>query len=247
MKKHIVMCVACALHKSVKKTLVTNHLSKIFKGGHEMKKMLLRFLIVCAMFAGSAGVAFGTPMTPVFFDDFNSENGGVSSLNYNSFANWTVVPGSGAVDLIGNGNFDFYPGNGLYIDMDGSTGNAGILQSKAISVITGNKYLFKFDLAGNARGGADDFIVVDIHISDYSEIFIVKAIDAWQTIVREVTIFGNSPTAYIRFNHAGGDNVGAIIDNVSLTAAPVPEPGTLLLLGSGLAGVAWFARRRKNQ
>lgn len=212
----------------------------------KMKKMFLGFFVACAMLVGAAGVALATPIAPVFFDDFNGENGGVSSLNYNSFANWTVVPGSGTVDLIGNKIFDFYPGNGLYVDMDGSTGNAGVLQSKPISVVTGNKYIFKFDLAGNARGGADDFMVVDVHISDYSEIFVVKAIDAWQTIVREVTIFGNSPTAYIRFNHAGGDNVGAIIDNVSLTAAPVPEPGTLLLLGSGLAGVAWYTRRRKK-
>ena len=67
----------------------------------------------------------------MFQDNFDSENSLVAALNYNGFNNWSV---SGVVDLIGNSYFDFLPGNGMYLDMDGSNYAAGTITTKVSSL-----------------------------------------------------------------------------------------------------------------
>ncbi|HDZ16579.1 MAG TPA: PEP-CTERM sorting domain-containing protein, partial [Methylophaga aminisulfidivorans] len=59
-------------------------------------------------------------------DGFETE-ASTSTLNYNSFANWDVT--AGTVDLIKNGNsWGITSSEGDYsVDLDGSTGNAGVL------------------------------------------------------------------------------------------------------------------------
>jgi len=58
------------------------------------------------------------------------------------------------------------------------------------------------------------------------------------------------------FSFAGVDNVtispefgyNLLIDDISINAgAPVPEPGTMLLLGFGIAGLAIYGKRRTNR
>lgn len=76
---------------------------------------------------------------------------GQGALNYTGFQYWDVV--GGTVDLQGNGFFDFLPGNGLYVDMAGTTPNrTGKLVSKTpFSIVAGNDYRVTVRLSGNQR------------------------------------------------------------------------------------------------
>jgi hypothetical protein len=186
-------------------------------------------LLACAATATLAGFSFS------FFDNFDTENGGVSALNYTGFANWTVSDGS--VDLAANG-FSGLSGSGMFVDLDGSTSNAGKMTSISILVTEGVLHTFSFDLSGNQRGGTDD--MVNARVSGYVDMNVQKApFSGW---TNHFQTFTPTSTGFvtISFENGGGDNLGALLDNVSLNL--VPEPATLVVLGLGLAAMR---RRRK--
>lgn len=192
--------------------------------------------IFAAVLLSAAGAANAVT---IFSDNFDTD---VNGLNTVSFAGgWSVA--NGTVDTIGSPPpfFDLIPGNGHYIDLDGSTGDAGEF-SKALLLTGGVTYTASFDLAGSQRG---DRNIVDVAFGTTLNTYTLASADP---LGNASLVFTPGATGLysLSFANRGGDNVGALLDNVSVTTA-VPEPSTYALMLAGLAGMGAVARRRAKR
>jgi hypothetical protein len=178
--------------------------------------------------------------TTIFSDNFNAENGGVGVLNYNSFANWSVS--NGTVDLIGSpGLFDFFPQNGLYVDLDGTSFQAGTLTSIGIPVAPGN-YILSFLLAGSQRG---DVNTVQVNVSGglASSTYTLASNMPLTLETMSFTVLAPTTINFSFQNEGSSNNIGLILDNVTLSRlSRVPDSGSTIaflviaMIGLGLIG-----------
>ena len=180
----------------------------------------------------------------IFSDDFDSYADG---LNWGGSANWTVSDGT--VDLIGNGFFDALPGNGLYVDMDGSTNDAGKITSTLLDLQPGD-YTLTFDLAGNNTNPAvnppsanPNAVTVQLGGGLFDDGYNLEWDNPFTTYTETFTV--TSPTlASLSFEGVGGDNASMLLDNVSVSYIPNPSPSAVLLGGIGVGLVGWLRRCR---
>ena len=161
-------------------------------------------------------------------DTFNSETAGT---NKTDFANWTVTDGT--VDLLGPDFSPLLAGDGNYVDLDGSSEDAGLFTTT--EAFAAGTYKLTFDLAGNQRSDIGDEVTVKF--GNYSVVLARAGNDPFSTETATVTVASG---AHLSFQNAGGDDVGALLDNVKVQA--VPEPGSLAALALG--SLAILRRKR---
>lgn len=227
--------------------------------------------LMAAVAAGTASLAMAgvAQATTVLSDNFDGEG---AALNYNSFANWTVSDGT--VDVVTHGSYDIncFGGAGKCVDLDGSTGNAGIMTTNAFAFNAGDTVTLSFQARGNDRGGANDTLFAGFNFSGllsgnsfsgggfgagggafaglttFSFSDVLSANDDYALYTVGFTA-ASSGTLFAFINAAGGDNVGPILDNVTLDITgrgAVPEPTTWAMMLLGFGGLGAVLRRRRG-
>jgi len=194
-----------------------------------MRKTLLALTLLA--FASTAQA------TTIFSDNFDANVLGLDTVP----TGWTVTDGT--VDIIGDGYFDFIPGSGKYIDLDGSVNDAGVL-TKSLLLTAGLTYTATFDLAGNHRNSSPETVpgILGVGLGNVSNTFSLAQNDGWTSF--SLTFTPVVTGSYIlSFGNSGGDNIGMLLDNVVVS---VPEGGnTTYAMFAAIVGLFGFAARRR--
>ena len=198
-----------------------------------MKKILVLLTVAISTSYGAV----------IFSEDFDASLP-ASALNAN-------VPGwdelNGTVDYIRSGGFGIAcrGGSGGCIDLDGSTSNAAdFTSSMTFNLLAGTTYTLSYWFSGSQRSGLNSLTVAFGGGTSMHTDIPANAPFTLGTLM--VTPVSNA-TSQIVFSNAGGDNIGLILDDVSLDASVpstvIPEPSSVLLLCSGLACAGLLRRR----
>ena len=187
--------------------------------------MIKKMILVAAMALLTISVQLGTANASPFVNG-GFETGDFSGWNVDSINNWAIVLNSGTQH------------DGNYEAQLGTYGAAGIL-SQAFDTTVGQGYTVSFWLANDIKDSTNVFQALwNGAVQNITALNPILASDYTQY---QFTATAANTSSEIAFNFLNDPSVFHL-DNVDV--APVPEPGTIVLLSAGLFGLCVYGKRR---
>ena len=218
----------------------------------------MKHLLIAAVAAVSFGAAAqGSTVNLVTngsFEDTPDFNGSWRVFQGSDLNGWEVQSGAG-VEIQTNsvGGVLDTPWGTNYVELDSHNGNGGASTGPTNSAIgqdiflTAGRYLMSFYYSPRVNTFGTDTNGIDYSIAGVSGSASGPngefAFGEW-TLVEETFTIVSDGTYQLRFEATGGEEtLGGLVDNVSLTAVPLPAGMLLLMTAIGGLGIA---RRRKH-
>ena len=166
------------------------------------------------------------------------------SLGLGSFDGWATTLGDATTFVDSSGQTGPHYGqasDGLWAAYFGSTqADGGATISQLLATTAGQHYTLSFDVA-NDNGGLAASNALDVSIGG-TPVFAASDLADQDYVHESITFVAGGPTALSLF--AFNDQSYLELDNIAVTALPVPEPGNLPLLLAGLLATGVALRRR---
>ena len=184
----------------------------------------------------------------VFLPGTADTSGAVGQFNNASNPVRLWGPGDGS-----NNGLTASPDGGNYLALNGVF-EVGPVSQMLSGLTAGEATTVSFDWAGAQQYGYDgqttEQLMVSLGGQTLSTAILTNAshgFTGWQTAELTFTPTGSTEVlSFLAHGTPGGEPPNVLLDGVSVSqSSPIPEPGTLALLGTGLAGLSGVVRRQR--